>query len=489
MIHSNLKFHCLALIGAALLLLVILPYKLGFSPDSIAYMEVTENLVSGNGITDNEGHLVNHWPPLFPMLVSFVATIINVEILQAGLILQIFLFYLFLLINMLILRELKVNHKLIIFFGISLIFSQVSVNFLNFLSEGLFLVLLSFSFYFFLRWIQTGKSLNLYFCSLACGLFFLSRYAGIAFLGCYSLFILFFPEEKVVQRFKNLFGFLFTFMLTISPWFIYQNFFDTPPVGREIAIHLIPVGKLQDMFITFGYWFLGSRLAIVLFTGVFLFYLLKIKVIKKYALETYKTNRSAIFIIVLFLILYPAFLIISISFFDFWTPMTNRILSPLLSFLLILIFLFFQKLWRNGENKLAYAGIVFLFLSFSSSLFPVLKNHYLSGGGYAKKMWVESETLSFLKDQNPNILTYSNGVELGKLHLQQDFELLPKMNEDLKMENLKENICRGEAQIVFLNEVNWRNYLVNEHWLRENFNKNYFIPLEDGFILRKISDE
>lgn len=341
MISSTLRFHGLAIFGAAILFLVISPYKLVFSPDSIVYMEVAENLISGNGITNNEGNLVNHWPPLFPLLISFVALLFNTDVLNAGLIMQVFLFYLFLLVSMIILRQLKVNYRLIFLFGLCLILSQVTINFLNFLSEGLFLVFLSFSFYFFLRWDQTGKSLNLYLCAIACGLFFLTRYAGIAFIGCYLLFILFLDREKVVQKLKNLLKFLLTFAFVISPWFIYQSFFDTPPGGRKIAIHLIPIAKIQDMFITFGYWFIGSKLAIVLFLGVLIIYILRLKLIRLYALKTFKTNRSAVSLILLFLILYPLFLIVSISFFDSWTPMTNRMLSPLLGFILILFFLFF----------------------------------------------------------------------------------------------------------------------------------------------------
>ncbi|WP_232764036.1 hypothetical protein [Salegentibacter salinarum] len=118
-----------------------------------------------------------------------------------------------------------------------------------------------------------------------------------------------------------------------------------------------------------------------------------------------------------------------------------------------------------------------------------MNNHYLYGGGYAKKMWVDSEVISFLKEQSFNNPVYSNGIELGKLHLRKDFKLLPGKNDRLKLNNLKEKICEGEAYIVFFNKVNWRNYLVNAETLVKTFKKDDIICLEDGFVIKRIIAE
>lgn len=80
--------------------------------------------------------------------------------------------------------------------------------------------------------------------------------------------------------------------------------------------------------------------------------------------------------------------------------------------------------------------------------------------------------------------TYTNGIEITKLHAQIDPCLLPRLSKDLLIEKMKIEVCSGEAQIVYLDEVNWRNYLLSEKELRELFEFENFVRFEDGFIIK-----
>ncbi len=493
MSKSGIYFHLLAFCAAILMFIVIHPNHLGFSPDSMAYLDVANRIEAGNGVTNVNGQMVYHWPPLFSLLLALISKITISGVFGAGSILQVSLFYCFVLFNMLVLRELKINFKLIIFSGVLLIVSQVSINFIYYLSEGLFLVLLLLSFYFFLKWLNAEKLKHLLFSAFFCGLVFLTRYAGIGFIGCFLFFLLFLQRGKPANRFKNFLIYLGIFVIVISPWFLYQSTFDENTVARKFAMHLIPFSKLLDLLITFAYWFLGSTLAIVLFFGLLLLYVFQFRNLwfrLQLLLRTiYEKYKNVVLLSFLFILIYPLFLIMSISFYDEWTPLDNRMLSPLFPFILLLITLFLQILKEQRQMLVLYSTMLFLFLSFSSSVYPIYQNHYENGSGYTKKQWVQSQTVKYLKDKNSDITTYSNGIEISDLHIQKGFRLLPRLSENLNIEKMKNEVYSGEAQIVFFKEVNWRNYVVSEQKLMEIFKDEDFLRFEDGFIIRKFISE
>lgn len=493
MSKSGIYFHLLAFIASILLLIIIYPNDLSFSPDSMVYLDVANSIESGKGLTNSSGQVVYHWPPLFSLFLALISKITNSGVFEAGIILQATLFYIFILSYLLILRELRINFKLILFSGILLIVGQVSINFIHYLSEGLFLVLLLWSFYFFLKWLNIEKLKYLILSAFFCGLLFLTRYAGIGFIGCYLLFLLFYPKVILINRFKNTLIFCGVFMIIVSPWFLYQSAFDENPVARKFDIYLIPLSKLSDLFVTFAYWFLGSSLAIVLFSILgFLFIFQSRKLVSQLqpGIKTYyKKYKSAVLLSLLFILVYPLFLILSISFYDPWTPLDHRILSPLFPFILLLITLFLQILKEQRQKLVLYATMLFLFFSFSSSVYPIYKNHYENGGGYTKVKWKKSEIVNYLKDKNFEINTYSNGIEIGELHIHKGFRLLPLLTENIKLETLKKEVNRREAQIVFFNDVTWRNYVVSEQKLMELFQAEDILRFEDGFIIRKSISE
>lgn len=483
----------MAFCAAIILYFIIQPFNLGFTPDSMAYFEVANNIGSGNGITNVNGQIVNHWPPLFSILLGVISKIINVEVIYAGSILQLILFYVLILFNSLILRQLKISFKLIIFAGILLIVSQVSINFTYFLSEGLFLVLLLLSFYFFLKWLNHEKFKYIFWSAFFCGLFLLTRYAGIAFLGGFLFFILFFLKGKLSYRLQNFLLYLGMVVIVIIPWFLYQSTFLENTSTRNFGMHLISISKLLDLLITFAYWFLGSTVAIILFLGLTLLYLFQ-SLRSSFTIQPllkiiYVKYKNAILISLLFILIYPLFLILSISFYDEWTPLDNRILSPLFMFILLLITFFLQSLKENGKTLLFISTMLFIFLSFSSSILPIYKNQYYNGSGYTKKMWAQSQTVKYLKNKNTGIITYTNGIEISTLHAQKDFCLLPRLSEDLLIEKMEKEVHIGEAQIVYFDEINWRNYVVSEQKLMEIFEAEDVLRLEDGFIIRKFISE
>ena len=62
----------LVLAGAGLVLLSTTKYGAGISPDSVHYLDVARNLVSGNGFVSHTGNPLSAWPPLYPILLALI---------------------------------------------------------------------------------------------------------------------------------------------------------------------------------------------------------------------------------------------------------------------------------------------------------------------------------------------------------------------------------------------------------------------------------
>lgn len=490
---QELYIFLLVILAAVGMFTVIEPHNLGFTPDSMAYLEMAENFSAGRGITNDNGEVIDHWPPAFPIAISLTAGISEFEIMEAGKILQPFLFFFFVLLFFMILKQLQLGSTTILFSVLLLITSQLVKTFLAFLSEGLFLTLLLLSFHWFLKWLHEKKGRFLIFTGITCGFLFLTRYAAVAFIGTYILFLLITNKSKFKQCCREVLYLVVPILLIVIPWFLYLIGFDENPEGRKMAVHFISLSKLGDLFVTIAFWFLGSTMArIALFSLVLLYgyYLFK----RKFPLiimswKSFMNYRKTFLVLFLMISVYPLFLIISISFYDSWTPLDNRILSPIFPFVLLLIAFFLDSLYKQRRKILYFSTVYVLLFSFTSSVVPSYISFYQNGGGYNKVQWSESELISFLKNHPSNLPVYSNGVELAVLHIGQDFKLLPLNSRDLEIKELAHQVNEGKAQIVYFNNVNWRNYLIKREKLLDKFEGLEKVFFEDGFIIRKATSE
>lgn len=492
-IELKIAVYFFATLSALGLLVVITPNNLGFSPDSMAYLEVAENLTAGKGITSNSGGVIHHWPPLFPVFLAVVSQFTGIVPFEVGLFLQPVLFFLFLVLFYNILKQLEVGAGLAIFAVILCAFSPVSKNFLWYLSEGLFLVLLLVSFYFFLKWQDHRTRKYLVLTGISCGLFILTRYAGIGFIGGYLLFILLQYKENFRYNFRDSVILIGSCVLVIIPWFLYLNAFEVNPGGRSLGVHLISLSKLIDFVKTIGYWFLGGDLAKISVTALVTIYVIRFWRVPQHLsllfTSMYCRYKAVILISLCLILVYSLFLILSISFYDSWTPLNNRMLSPIFPFLLLLIILLLQILKKRNFNFIFYGTLVVIFLSFSSSVLPYLFTHFNSGSGYTKSQWRQSGIVNYLKKNQVSNRAYSNGIELVKLHNEKNIQLFPGQNETAAIAEMITEVRGRKADIVYFNEVNWRNYLVSKERLLEEFQDLCIVFFEDGFIIRNPTSE
>lgn len=471
---------------------MVKPHNVGFSPDSMSYLEMAENFSTGNGFVNTEGAVIDHWPPLYSIAIALTAKVTGLRIIDSGIVLQPFLLFTAIVIFLFILKRLRLNSYLIHYSGLLLILSPLIGNFAWYLSEGLFYLFLLSGFYFLLEWLENKKKRYLIISGVLCGLLFLTRYAGIGFIGGYLLIVSIFNRTTLFRKITDLIALLLPLILTVIPWFIYIYTFKENPAVRHFDIHIISTTKLLNLLKTFGFWFLGSMLARICFAVLmvlyFLFFSKRGRSFRELIKNFYKRFSATFLMIFLLCSVYIGFLIISISFYDSWTPLDNRTLSPVFMFIFILVLLFLQFLHEQNFTFVLIITCCFLLLSFSSSTIPSHKIHFLRGKGYTKEKWSQSETLIGWENANRVVPVYTNAAELGYLHLGKKFKVLPLKSSEAEIHNIFKMVKNGNAEIMFLNNIDWKNYLIGPQRLLKDTAGLKVEVFEDGFIIKATSE-
>jgi hypothetical protein len=114
---------------------------------------------------------------------------------------------------------------------------------------------------------------------------------------------------------------------------------------------------------------------------------------------------------VIFSLAFAALLVVSISLFDYHTPVDRRILSPVYAAFLIVAGCLLAQANRRDRAVRGVAWTIALILSLWSIGRGARLAHeqFRDGAGFAHRQWRESETLALLKQRVPqDTLVYTN---------------------------------------------------------------------------------
>jgi hypothetical protein len=199
----------------------------------------------------------------------------------------------------------------------------------------------------------------------------------------------------------------------------------------------------------------------------------------------------------LFIVNYAIFLGLSLSFVDAFTPIDNRILSPVYLAGLVLTLC----LLANSGVALRHRQILRLFLVVSLLVFSTtqlmqslawLRQSYNDGLGYASRIWKESPTIEHVKALNPCILIFTNGPDAVHLLTGRHALMIPRkanpgtgvVNSDYSNEigEMKRVVKERKAVLVYFSAIAWRWYLPSETELREELGLSVRLGEKDGSI-------
>ncbi|GAB4515947.1 MAG: hypothetical protein OHK0046_20240 [Anaerolineae bacterium] len=355
-------------------------HGLGFSPDSFAYLRGAD-LVFSDPLTPSED--LSKFPPLYAAVLALLES--NLTVIRwfnaAVLTLNLGLFAVAMQftgvrwrVGLPVLAALALAPELV--FRHSMV-----------MSEPLFLLLIQITLLLLVH-ERYGWAL------LPAALLPMQRYAGVAFIAACVLYIWGHLGWRRGWRRALLFGGLA--LLPVVGWLVRGSLVADNP--RQILWHPVSLDHLRDAVLTLGgrYWFAPAA---VVALG-----LATINRAHLRALHLPRTVQAAL----LFIACYVGFLLVSISFYDFYTPLDSRILSPvlLLGWLVMAWFVDAQfALLKVGRR---WWGLAFGVVLLGFGLFGAVRMAENNQEGVGLAQWIEDDYYPVLAALPENVIYYSN---------------------------------------------------------------------------------
>lgn len=316
------------------LLLITTPHGLAQSPDSVGYLKAAQGLLQGLGFE----YVNNHWPPLYPLLISLVGLLTGGDVLTAARLLQAgVLFSVCLLFAKLLLKR-DLLHRWAAWVSLIVIAMPISAHIFYFAwTEPLYILfmLLNFTCLFNIieqQAVERSHYLYYFVLGLTASLAFLSRYIGITLIifDC-AILLLFLLLKNIHINKIFVASAVLPLLLTLPPWLIHSIAVIKQPTTREIFWHPIDLTQIIGGLTTIGRWAFpwdtfGANFGFIL--GVMIIILDCLVLVRSVKLRHENILHRYQIIIIAYSFLYIAFLIFSISFIDRATPLDDRILFP-----------------------------------------------------------------------------------------------------------------------------------------------------------------
>jgi hypothetical protein len=486
------------ILGLAHILIVMLHYPPGVSMDSVSYIEISNNLMNGKGYTNAAGMFVNHWPPMYPLVLSAISSLLDIDVLAASKLLSVLLIFIFLFITNLVIAKFRFDSLIAILLNVFILLSPALQVFLMLWSEGLFMCILMLILYVILVWNDSGKRRLLIIAGVLSGVLILTRLAGIGFVGGIILYVLLDKSKSLKVKLGNagllsVFAFLFLFA-----WLYYSSLFENHTTERQLSFHLFTPGHLVVFVRSLAAWFfpLYTEICGAVAFLIILWVLIKDKIAPGKIIQSWFSKPYLLLLFMSFS--YLLFLFCSIIFIHYSTPLDNRILAPLLPLLSILLVPVIRYLFQTTSMKMVlHVLLIFIFLNLVAGFTGRSYDFYKNGKGYTSATWLHSPTLKYLSENKSFRNIHSNATDVLRFYKLNDrnlFDLPFWIDSDSKKHNdnyqaelnaLKQSIASGESVLVYFDHITWRYYFPTKEKIKLEFAGFEVKEFEDGIVVGK----
>jgi len=416
----------LAAAGVALVLYST-TWGAGLISDSFQYIASAKNLAAGQmlGYPTEEGQTIplTQYPPLFPILLSLgefigISALEWVRVINAG------LFGINIFMVGLSVRQITGSTGFSLLGALLAAYSSRLIEVHSWaLSEPLFLCLSLGGFLALATYLIKQNWAWLLFASVLISLALLTRYIGLALV--FTALCVFTFKLKTSWRWRALeiVTFSIVSLLPIGLWTLRSFYLTSTLNNRTPGWVPLTAKNLVSAANTVITWFVPNMLVngheetiiivfILIITGLLILYATLLK--KSPATEKYipihNTSPYLYKIHALYGIFYFAMIVVSKIAFDNNIGFTDRMLSPLLVSLVILISSYLAALWSTNQlasritTGVLMAYLIVYFAAGSVIFVPKLHNQ---GLGVARKSWHKSITIQVLQSLPP-LPIYSN---------------------------------------------------------------------------------
>jgi hypothetical protein len=497
-------------------------YGIGVSPDSVVHIGGGRNLIAGYGFSLLSGTgdyaPITHHAPLYAALLA-VPGFFGIELGQTAKVLNALLFSANIFILGLMVSTLSKSISpaawILPTAGAWLMLISYTMVELHLMAwtEAVFILLMLITIALLAAYLNKPRVLFLLASAVAAGLALLTRYAGLSLVLTGFLGILFFLPSNLLSRIRIAAVFFLVSVTPIVLWLGRNFLMAGTAANREFIFHPVSKNQLWIGLTTISGWLGVSesaptllKLVPVAAAGIGMLALIflsrrnRSSIIDGNKTEEGKQIPETVKISLTFFLVYIAFLVFSVSFFDANTPLDNRILSPIYVVgLLVALFGVISLITLKPDNFSVKTGVfilgIWLTMNYLSTSINLVSSSYREGIGLNSREWLQSETLNELEIYSPEIVIYSNAPDAIYLHTGRPAVSLPRKyerasqrvnhNYSSDLVNIQNLVDSNQALIVYFSTLNRPNISTEEE-LSTDLRLDVVANLSDGKIFGPI---
>jgi 4-amino-4-deoxy-L-arabinose transferase-like glycosyltransferase len=426
----------------------------GLISDTFQYAASARSLVSGDGFSlpYGEGELqpMTKYPPMFSILLAGFE-LLGGTALQGARILNILLFGLNIFLVFYSTRDLSHSNWFALLTALLFTISFVMVEVHSWaLSEPLYISLSLTALLLAQKYFEETKVTWIVLAALAASAAFLTRYVGVSLVLAMSI-ILLLNRAGQKQRMRDLLLFGGIAVLPMTLWSLRGYLFTRTLNDRTLAFHPLTIKNyVSAVDVIYGWFFprflvegaekifLALTAAALILLSLLIWRSRKASTIRW--IENFSPEKKISLLHGMYIVLYGVVIIASKTWLDADIGLSDRILSPMLVSMLILLATGLSFLWNNyGKARplIILAGLGLLVYYMGGTLVSVQGFHD-TGLGIARRGWSRSEVIQSLRSY-PDIPMYTNSN--SSLYLWSaragygipDFELLKEKGTDTQV--------------------------------------------------------
>ncbi|MCJ7623218.1 MAG: phospholipid carrier-dependent glycosyltransferase, partial [Anaerolineaceae bacterium] len=317
----------IAISAAAVFILSTGEFGIGIRSDSVAYIWSARSLAEGSGLgrPDGVGNFkpMTHWPPLYPILLSFFE-IIGWDVIEGARWFGAFLFAAnIILVGLVLSRMTRSFWFSLIGAVIMSLAPAIAETSLFAMTEPLFIALSLLSFILLDEYFTSRKNFLLFLSALVISLAFLARYAGLSLVAMGVILLLIQKNRPLIERVIEIIQFSSISISLLVVWLIRNMLVSGSTTNRVMTYYPISEGHFNQIITNIQDWFsplstifdIGDgKLILALGALVFLGGLL---VYKRASAEERQPRQTFLGrMIGIYVILYTAVVFVSRWFFD-----------------------------------------------------------------------------------------------------------------------------------------------------------------------------
>jgi hypothetical protein len=515
---------------AMLIVLLATRFGIGINPDSTVYLDAAHNLLNGRGLVALTGRgefqPLTHYPPLYPALIALLARVGSLlggfPIEGAARLLNSLLFGANVFLVGIAIRSYARDSYWLPIIGSSLTLTAPDIAGIHTfaLTEGLFIFLLLSGMVLLCRFIETKRRPWLIGCAAVVAMAFLTRYVGVTLVFTGVLVLLFVNGRTFRRRCFDALTFGLIACAPMALWAVRNMRAVDGMTDREISFHPVRLRQIVAGLSTVSTWLLLGKVRtdyrIIFFVfelataGFVVVYLLRRSrnARIKYdhtdngatAAEKMSKGRSSSslpIIIIVFVVIYVAFLIFTAFFIDADTVLDLRALVPVHVVAIVLVS---GLAWREVASfnevrsiRIAFVALAIILIgsySIRSAGWFMQARH--DGQGYASRAWKESETVAYVKNLPLGTPIYSNGYDAIYYLTKRPAIYVPEKvihgsgRENQKyaaeVESMQKAMIERGGLLVYFNTLQERWFLPSESDLRSQLHLTEMLTASDGSI-------